>query len=212
VNSNFYLKQMEIGPMENFVYFVGDKRSREVFVVDPAWQVDTILRAAKEEDLKIKGALISHFHFDHTNGVEELLETVDCPIYVNKHDAPYMGISRDNIKNTDDGQKIRVGDVEFTLIHTPGHTPGSQCFHAQDCLVSGDTLFIGACGRCDLPGGDPKEMYYTLTQRLMKFDDSTILCPGHNYAEKPKSTLGEQRKTNPYLMCDSLDNFLKFRM
>ena len=81
----------------------------------------------------------------------------------------------------------------------------------QDRLISGDTLFIGACGRCDLPGGNAKEMYYTLTQRLMKFDDSTILCPGHNYAEKPTATMGEQKKTNPYLMCDSLENFLKFR-
>ena len=209
--SPLYLKQMEIGPMENFVYFVGDKNSREVLVVDPAWQVDTLLKAAKEEDLKIKGALISHYHFDHTNGLEELLSAVDCPVYVNKKDSPYMEYSHDNIKNVDDGQKLKVGDVEISLIHTPGHTPGSQCFHVQNRLISGDTLFIGACGRCDLPGGDAKEMYLTLTQKLMKFDDSTILCPGHNYAEKLTATMGEQKKTNPYLMCDSLENFLRFR-
>ena len=197
--------------MENFIYLIGDKKTREVFVVDPAWQVDTILKVAKEEDLTIRGALISHYHFDHTNGVEELLKSVDCPVYVNKKDAPYMGFSHDNIKNVDDGQRIRVGDVEIACVHTPGHTPGSQCFHVQNRLVSGDTLFIGACGRCDLPGGDAKEMYASLTQRLMKFDDSTILCPGHNYAEKPTSTMGEQKKTNPYLLCDSLENFLRFR-
>lgn len=206
-----YLKQMEIGPMENFVYLVGDKKTREVLIVDPAWQVDTILKVVQQEDLKIKGALISHYHFDHTNGIEELLESVNCPIYVNKKDVPYMEYSHDNIKSVDDGQKIEVGNIEINLIHTPGHTPGSQCFHVQDRLVSGDTLFIGACGRCDLPGGDAKEMYRTLTQRLMKFDDSTILCPGHNYADKPTSTMGEQKKTNPYLMCDSLENFLRFR-
>ena len=197
--------------MENFIYFIGDKKTREVFVVDPAWQVDTILKTAKEADLKIQGALISHYHFDHTNGIEELLGSVDCPVYVNKKDVPYMDYSHDNIKSVDDGQTLKIGDVEITCIHTPGHTPGSQCFHVQDRLVSGDTLFIGACGRCDLPGGDAKEMYYTLTQRLMKFDDSTILCPGHNYAEKSISTMGEQKKTNPYLMCDSLENFLRFR-
>ncbi len=197
--------------MENFVYLVGDKKTREVLIVDPAWQVDTILKVVQQEDLKIKGALISHYHFDHTNGIEELLESVNCPIYVNKKDVPYMEYSHDNIKSVDDGQKIEVGNIEINLIHTPGHTPGSQCFHVQDRLVSGDTLFIGACGRCDLPGGDAKEMYRTLTQRLMKFDDSTILCPGHNYADKPTSTMGEQKKTNPYLMCDSLENFLRFR-
>ena len=210
--SDLYLKQVEIGPMENFVYFVGSRASREVMVVDPAWQVDTILKIAREEDLKIKGALISHFHFDHTNGIEELLESVSCPVYMNKKDVPFLEFSSSHIKEMNDGDKVKIGDVEVQLIHTPGHTPGSQCFYVRDRLISGDTLFINACGRCDLPGGDPKEMYYTLTQRLLKFDDSTILCPGHNYADKPTSTMGEQKKTNPYLMCDSLNNFIHFRM
>ena len=209
--NNLYLKQLEIGPMENFVYLVGDPSAREVLVVDPAWQVDTILRVAKEEDLKIKGALVSHYHFDHSNGIEELLESVDCPIYVNKHDVSYLDTKASQIKPVDGGTKIKVGDVEIEMVHTPGHTPGSQCFHVRNNLISGDTLFINACGRTDLPGGDPKEMYYTLTQKLMKFDDSTVLCPGHNYADKPTSTIGEQKKTNPFLLCDSLQNFLKFR-
>lgn len=211
MSSDLYLKQMEIGPMENFVYLVGSNKTREVLVVDPAWQVDTILRVAKEEDLKIKGALISHYHFDHTNGIEELLQAVDCPVYVNKKDISYLDFSHDNIKPVDAGHKLKLGDVEVECIHTPGHTPGSQCFRCRGHLISGDTLFINACGRTDLPGGDPKELYYSLTQTLMKMDDSTILCPGHNYAEKTMVTMGEQKKTNPYLICDSLDNFLKFR-
>ena len=212
MNSDLYLKQFEIGPMENFVYLVGSKSTREVFVVDPAWQVDTILRAAREEGLTIKGALVSHFHFDHTNGIEELLESVNCPVYVNKKDVPYLGFGSQHIKESDNGQKVKAGDVEIEMIHTPGHTPGSQCFHVRGGLISGDTLFINACGRCDLPGGDATQMYYTLTQKMLKFDDSTILYPGHNYADKPTSTMGEQKKTNPYLMCDSLENFLRFRM
>ena len=209
--SDLYLQQMEIGPMENFVYLVGSKLTREVFVVDPAWQVDTVLRKVKEEGLKVKGALISHYHFDHTNGIEELLESCDCPVYVNKKDVPYMEFTSDRIKDIDAGAKLKAGDVEIECVHTPGHTPGSQCFHVRGHLISGDTLFINACGRTDFPGGDAKEMYYSLTQKLMKFDDSTILCPGHNYAEKTTTTMGEQKKTNPYLMCDSLDNFLRFR-
>ncbi len=211
MSSDLYLKQMEIGPMENFVYLVGSKATREVLVVDPAWQMDTVLRVAKEEGLKIKGALVSHFHFDHTNGIEELLESVDVPVYVNKNDVPYLDVSHDNIKGSDNGDKIKVGDVEIELVHTPGHTPGSQCFHVRGHLLSGDTLFINACGRCDLPGGDAKEMYYSLTQKLMKFDDSTVLCPGHNYSDRPVTTMGEQKIHNPYLMCDSLENFLRFR-
>ncbi len=209
--SDLYLKQMEIGPMENFVYLVGSKKTREVFVVDPAWQVDTVLRVAKEEDLKIKGALVSHYHFDHTNGIEELLQAVDCPVYVNKNDMAYLDFSHDNIKPVDAGHKLKVGDTQIECVHTPGHTPGSQCFLCDGHLVSGDTLFINACGGTDLPGGDAKELYYSLTQKLMKLEDSTVLCPGHNYADKPTATMGQQKKTNPYLICDSLENFLRFR-
>ena len=209
--SDLYLKQMELGPMENFVYLVGSKSSREVFVVDPAWQVDTILRVAKEEDLKIIGALISHYHFDHTNGIEELLEAVQVPVYVNKKDLNNMDVSKDVLKPIDAGTKVKAGDVEIEMVHTPGHTPGSQCFHVRGHLISGDTLFINACGRTDLPGGDAKELYHSLTKTLMKMDDGTVLCPGHNYADKPTTTMGDQKKHNPYLMCDSLENFLRFR-
>ena len=211
-DSDLYLKQLELGPMENFVYLVGSKKTREVFVVDPAWQVDTVLRIAKEEGLKIVGALISHYHFDHTNGIEELLQSVDVPVYVNKKDIPYMtDVQKDVLKGVDAGTKVKAGDVEIEMVHTPGHTPGSQCFCVRDHLISGDTLFINACGRTDLPGGDAKEMYRSLTQTLMKMPDSTVLCPGHNYSDRSTTTMGEQKKHNPYLMCDSLENFLKFR-
>jgi hydroxyacylglutathione hydrolase len=177
---DLYLKQMELGPMENFVYLVGSKATREVFVVDPAWQVDTVLRILKEEDLKLKGALISHYHFDHTNGIEELMEATQVPVYVNKNDMNYLDVSHDMIKPVDAGTKLKAGDVEIELVHTPGHTPGSQCFHVRGHLISGDTLFINACGRTDLPGGDAKQLYHSLSKTLMKMDDATVLCPGHN--------------------------------
>lgn len=211
MKDSLLIHQMEIGPMENFVYFVGSKDTREVFVVDPAWQVDTILHKAGEMDLKVVGALVTHYHFDHTNGIEELLESVNCPVYVNKLDIPYLDFSSDHIKAVDNNFKVKTGDIEIECVHTPGHTPGSQCFHVRNRLISGDTLFIGACGRTDLPGGDAKQLYDSLTKKLMKFDDQTILMPGHNYAAKTESTMGEQKQTNPYLMCDSLQNFLKFR-
>lgn len=209
--SPLYLKQFEIGPMENFCYLVGDKNTREVFVVDPAWQVDTILETAKKENLKIVGGLVSHYHFDHTNGIEELVQALDVPIYVNKNDISYLDFKCDAVKGSDSGMKLKAGQVEIECVHTPGHTPGSQCFHVEGHLISGDTLFINACGRTDLPGGDPKELYYSLTQKLMKFDDTTILCPGHNYSDTPTATMGQQKKTNPFLMVDSLQNFLRFR-
>jgi glyoxylase-like metal-dependent hydrolase (beta-lactamase superfamily II) len=147
VHPAFFLKQLEVGPMENFVYLLGDPETREAMVVDPAWQVDTILKTADQEGYKITGALISHHHYDHTNGIEDLLNATDAKIYVNKHDAEFIKVGRPNLVKTDHGQQISIGNLQVQLIHTPGHTPGSQCFHVQNHLVSGDTLFIKGCGR-----------------------------------------------------------------
>ena len=211
-DSNVLIRQFEVGLMQNFVYFVGDKKSREVMVIDPAWEVDTILKKAKDEDVKIMGALITHHHYDHTNGIEELLKHKDIPVYMNKRDVPFLDFKVPNLKETEGGQKVKCGQVEIELIHTPGHTPGSQCFHVQDNLVSGDTLFIRACGRCDFEGGNPEDMYFSLVKRLGALPSKTTLYPGHNYADVPTSTMGDERQKNPYLLCDSLDNFLKLRM
>jgi len=210
----FYLRQIEVGPMENFAYLIGDPVTRKALVVDPAWQVDTLLRQANEDEMTLVGALISHHHGDHTNGIEDLLETHNVPIYVNKHDAEFVPGAAGNLVKTDHGQEIALGDVLVRCLHTPGHTPGSQCFQVRKHLVSGDTLFIKGCGRCDLPGGDPEQMYYTLTQKLMRMDDDTVLLPGHNYAEVPQSTLGEEKIGNPYFKtaATSLKDFLALRM
>jgi len=185
--------------MANFVYFVGSKAAKEVMVVDPAWEAKTILNIAKKEGLKIVGVLVSHFHYDHTNAIQELLKSVDCPVYIHKKDIPLMNFHSQNFKAVSDGDVVKVGDVEIKFIHTPGHTPGSQCFHVEDHIIAGDTLFVDACGRCDLPGGSAEELEESLSQKLMKLSDSTVLCPGHNYADRPLSTMGEQKKTNPYL-------------
>ena len=124
ISSNIYLKQMELGPMQNFVYFVGDPKTREVLVVDPAWDVTTIIKTALAEDLKIVGALITHTHFDHVNGTEELLKNLDCPVYVHDAEKNEIPAAKSAIRPTRNGQIVKVGGVEIELVHTPGHTPG----------------------------------------------------------------------------------------
>ncbi len=209
-NPNLYIKQMEMGPMQNFVYFVGDKKTREVAVVDTAWDVPEILKAAEKEEVTITHALVSHYHFDHTNGLPDLLKELDVPVYINKAEEQWMkGLAAENTKAVKSGDKIKLGEIEIEFLHTPGHTPGSQCFLVDGNLISGDTLFIDACGRTDLPGGNPEDLYHSLTTKLMKLDDSTILFPGHNYSELQTVTMGEQKETNPFLNIPTLDDFLK---
>jgi glyoxylase-like metal-dependent hydrolase (beta-lactamase superfamily II) len=107
------------------------------------------------------------------------------------------------------GDTARVGKLSIQFLHTPGHSPGSQCFLAEGSLISGDTLFVDACGRVDMPGGDPEKMWWSLNHTLRELRDSTILYPGHNYGDRPTSTIGEQKQTNPYMRYESLQQFLR---
>jgi hydroxyacylglutathione hydrolase len=218
VNHRLYFKQIEMGPMQNFVYLIGSMETRKVAVVDGAWEIETILRVAANDDVEITHALVTHTHPDHVGGrfagieiegVTELLSQCKAKIVVHKTEAEHLNaLSPSDIIKAESGDKIDVGGVEIQLLHTPGHTPGSQCFLFDHRIVSGDTLFIGSCGRVDLPGSNPEQMYYSLTQKLMALPDETLLFPGHNYAAQSQATLGEQKKTNPYLRFTSLKQFL----
>lgn len=209
--STLYLKQIEVGPMQNFIYLIGDREKRECLMVDPAWEVARVLEEAAKDEMKVAGALVTHAHFDHVNGLDDFLKKVKGKIYCNQKEAEFLKRWRPELKPVSEGDKLSVGQIEITFLHTPGHTPGSQCFLVEDQLVSGDTLFIQACGRCDLAGGDPKQMYYSL-KRLAGLDEKTVLYPGHNYSEEPASTIGQEKRWNPYLQRPNLKEFLTLRM
>jgi glyoxylase-like metal-dependent hydrolase (beta-lactamase superfamily II) len=216
-----YLKQMELGPMQNFVYLVGDPVARQCVVVDPAWEIDTIVDTAQADGMEIIGALVTHTHQDHVGGsleswgmpgripgAEELLGRVRAKVYVHKAEYQFLpGFGSDLVK-VDNHDTLQVGRVTIRFMHTPGHTPGSQCFLVDGRLVSGDTLFIGSCGRTDLPGSDPAEMYHSLTQRLGALPDDTVLLPGHNYGGEA-STIGAEKRGNPFMQFPSLAAFLR---
>ena len=213
-----YFKQLEIGPMQNYVYLVGSTATRKVAVVDAAWDIDAILKLAAQDDVQITHAFVTHTHPDHVGGrfagmeiqgVTELLGKCAAKVVVHKAEAEFLKeLSPSDLIKAESGDLIDVGGLQIQLLHTPGHTPGSQCFLVDNRIVSGDTLFIGSCGRVDLPGSDPEQMYYSLTQKLMALPDETILFPGHNYSDRPTSTMGQEKRNNPYLKFHSLKQFL----
>lgn len=200
------------GQMANFVYLVGDRAKGECLVVDPAWDVDGVLEAAAADDMRVVGALVTHYHPDHVGGslfghevqgLARLLEKNPCPIHVHEAEAhgvkAVTGVSDADLVKHASGARIRAGDVDVELLHTPGHTPGSSCFRCRGALIAGDTLFLQGCGRVDLPGGDPEEMRRTLTQRLAALPEDLVLYPGHHYGPGTHAPLREVRRTNPAL-------------
>jgi len=187
--------------MVNFIYLIGDRRSGKCVVVDPAWNVDEILQAAAQDDMRIEGVLATHYHPDHVGGdlfgtsipgVRELLEKAPLKIHCNRAESEWIrrttGVSASDLVSYESGDVLKVGEIEIRMIHTPGHTPGG-------------------CGRTDFPGGDADEMYRSLTQRLARIPDDTILYPGHLYDPRPSASLGETRRTNFVFQVPDLEHW-----
>ena len=195
--------------MVNFTYAVGDQETGEVVLVDPCYAVEDLVRLCEREGMKVVGSLATHYHTDHVGGemfghslqgVKELLTRCPCKVHVQREEAEWIkrvtGCGDSDLQLHSSGDVVKVGEIPITLIHTPGHTPGSQCFLVQNRLIAGDTLFLQGCGRTDLPGGDPRQLYLSLTQKLAHVPDSTVLYPGHLYDPRPHGELGETRRSN----------------
>jgi len=207
--------------MVNLVYAIGDRASGEVLLVDPAYAPNELVSIVGADGMNVVGVLATHYHPDHVggdlggndiDGIAQLLATIDVPVHVQNDEIPWVerrtGVGASALVGHDSGDVVQVGDVTVELIHTPGHTPGSQCFLVDDKLVSGDTLFLDGCGRTDLPGSDPEEMYRTLSQRLSRIDDDTILFPGHLYSADPSAPMSEVRKYNYALAPSTAEQWL----
>jgi glyoxylase-like metal-dependent hydrolase (beta-lactamase superfamily II) len=207
--------------MVNFVYLIGDRETGEAVVVDPAYDPQAILDTLAADGMRLVGALATHYHADHVGGdlmghgiagIRELLDATPVPIHVQQAEAEWVekatGVPASELTGHASGDTVMVGEIPITLIHTPGHTPGSQCFLVEGRLVAGDTLFLNGCGRTDLPGSDPAAMYESLTQRLAKVPDEAVLYPGHLYSEKPSATMAETRSRNVVFRPQSLDQWL----
>jgi glyoxylase-like metal-dependent hydrolase (beta-lactamase superfamily II) len=233
MNENFYFRQLLSGrdfavgdavalSMRNFTYALGDRRSGEAVLVDPAYRPGELLDVLSADEMTLVGAVATHYHPDHiggtfigeqhVSGIVELLALQDVPVHVQADEVSWVlertGVDPNALLTHQDGEVLNVGGIEITLLHTPGHTPGSQCLFVEGCLLSGDTLFIDGCGRTDFPGGDPEEMYWTLSERLAQVSDETVLYPGHLYSKESYLTMGEVRARNAVFAATSLEQWL----
>lgn len=201
------VRQVLLGPMGNYVYLLGSPSTREAAVIDPGWEPDKIVAAATSENLTITKILVTHAHPDHIGALDGLLQRVDADVYVHEHELlETQEMAPDAIAVTDN-EEIELADLSIQCLHTPGHTLGSQCFLVEDCLFTGDTLFVGACGRCDFPNSDPRAFYSSL-QRLAELDGSIRVMSGHAYGPTPVSTIADERANNPYLRVPDIESWL----
>jgi glyoxylase-like metal-dependent hydrolase (beta-lactamase superfamily II) len=195
--------------MVNFVYVIGDRSTGEALVVDPAYAVQDIVDLVEADGMRLSGVLATHYHPDHVGGemggwgvegISALLELVQVPVHLQKEEVPWVerttGVGGSHLVGHDSGDVVRVGSIDVELIHTPGHTPGSQCFLVDGRLVAGDTLFLEGCGRTDLPGSDSEAMYDSIHNRLARVPDDAVLFPGHLYSADPSQSMGDTRRWN----------------
>lgn len=199
------LKQFEVGPMGNMCYLIGDGASKEAFVVDPGWEPEKIMTQVTDAGMTLKGFLATHVHYDHVNALTELLKKHRVPVYAHtkaiEHanaGGPLVASLGPSPKPLNEGEVIKLGETEIKFFHTPGHSPGSQCILIGNQLLTGDTLFIGGCGRTDLPGGSAEDLVKSL-KRLAGFSPETEIFPGHGYGPAFSRTLKEELEENPYL-------------
>jgi hydroxyacylglutathione hydrolase len=195
--------QIEVGNMQNFTYIIEDEETGETIILDPSWNLDEIQKVITRHDLKIKYIVNTHHHFDHTLGNEAMAKENEAKIVQHESSTLKHDIS------LKDGQKIKFGNSELTVIHTPGHSKDSICLVGDGKIFTGDTLFVGNCGRVDLPGGSAKELYHSLFDVLAKMDDSLELYSGHNYGSTPNSTIGKEKQSNFVLQKRTEEEFVK---
>ena len=190
---------------DNFSYVIADENTREAAVVDSSFNASAIIELLKDKKFSLKYVINTHGHSDHTAGNQELTSIFGAKIVAYKLSKVHFDIP------VEDGSKLLVGNVPIKVIYTPGHTMDSICLMVDNKkLLTGDTLFVGECGRTDFLGGSSKSMYDSLFNKLAKLNDALEVYPGHDYGLKPSSTIGEEKKTNYTLQPRSLEDFIAF--
>jgi hydroxyacylglutathione hydrolase len=199
------VSQFLVGQMANFTYILVDEETGKAAIIDPSWNLEKIFYALKKNSWKLQYIINTHSHFDHVLGNEQVAAATGAKIIQHKNSPLDKQIP------VDDGETIKLGKIRIRVLHTPGHSKDSICLIADEELIfTGDTLFVGNCGRTDLPGSDPAEMYHSLIDKVATLDESLVVYPGHDYGPNPTSTIYVEKKTNYVLQPRSKKDFLAF--
>ncbi len=196
--------QLQVGNMQNFTYVLEDEETQESVIIDPSWDLELVIEIIEKNNLKVKYVINTHHHFDHTIGNDAMVKHTKSKIL--QHESSTLK----NDVQLSDGDKIIFGKSALTVLHTPGHSKDSICLVGDGKIFSGDALFVGNCGRTDLPGGSAKELYHSLFDIIYKLDGNLVLYPGHNYGSAPNSTIDKEKKTNFVLQPRTESEFLSF--
>jgi len=197
-------KQIPVGTFQNFAYIIGDEQTKSAAIVDPAWEVDGLLSQCKELGLNVSYVINTHSHHDHVEGNDAVAKRTGAKIIMHEKSPVRKEIA------VKDGDAVSIGSLKVKVIHTPGHCPDHICLLVNGIVLTGDTLFVGECGRTDLAGGSASEMYDSLFNKLMVLGGSTLVYPGHDYGSKPSSTIGNERANNYTLKPRTKEEFIKF--
>jgi hydroxyacylglutathione hydrolase len=199
------IEQFLVGEMDNFTYIIIDEKNRNSIIVDPSWDLEIIFDFLNKNKLDNKFIINTHSHFDHVLGNEQVVKTTGAKII--QHKASPL---KKDIEVNDD-ESIKFGDSQIKIIHTPGHSGDSICLVINDKIIlTGDTLFVGSCGRIDLPGSDPVQMYYSIYNKLINLDENLIVYPGHHYGSTKTSTLRDEKKSNFVFKFHNSEEFLRY--
>jgi len=197
-------KQVPVGTLQNFAYIIGDEKTRVAAIVDPAWETDRLLKLCEDLGLKVSYVINTHSHQDHTQGNEQVAKRTGAKIVMHEKASSRKDIA------VKDGDVIEVGSIKIGVLYTPGHCLDSICLLVDGKLLTGDTLFVGECGRTDLPGSDPSQMYDSLFNKILPLQDSIEVYPGHDYGRSPSSTIGYERRNNYTLKTRTKEEFIQF--
>jgi hydroxyacylglutathione hydrolase len=199
-----FLAQHQVGPYQNFTYLVAEQEGGNGVVIDPSFGVDPVLDEIDARNIKVEYILVTHSHRDHYAGAQDVRDRTGARL------VAYKTAPLDQDRSVEDGEKLTVGGLEIEVCFTPGHTRDSVLYLFGGHVATGDTLFVGECGRVDLPESDPSAMFDSLLGRVVKLDDALVVLPGHDYGSTPTSTIGREKRENYTLKPRTREEFLKF--